>query len=64
MALRDIFVKHDNDAQSQLYSRKVVQEMLKIEQRYLNSIAKRYIKQFMDGGRTDPVPMYSPLSTS
>ena len=64
MALRDIFVKHDNDAQAAMYDRKVAQEMLKIEQRYLNSIAKRYIKQFMAGGRTDPVPMYTPLSTS
>ena len=64
MALRDIFVKHDNDAQAAMYDRKVVQEMLKIEQRYLNSIAKRYIKRFMAGGRTDPVPMYTPLSTS
>jgi hypothetical protein len=38
--------------------------MLKIEQRYLNSIAKRYIKQFMEGGRTDPVPLYTPLTTN
>ena len=61
MSLRDIFIKHNNDAQAALYDRKVAQEMLKIEQRYLNSIAKRYIKRFMEGGRTDPVPLYTPL---
>tara|TARA_R100001594_G_scaffold94312_1_gene128534 strand:- start:165 stop:437 length:273 start_codon:yes stop_codon:yes gene_type:complete len=61
MSLRDIFIKHDNDAQAAMYDRKVAQEMLKIEQRYLNSIAKRYIKQFMEGSRTDPVPLYTPL---
>ena len=62
MSLRDIFIKFDNQAQAALYDRKVAQEMLKIEQRYLNSIAKRYIKQFMEGGRTDPVPLYTPLT--
>jgi len=61
MSLRDVFIKHNNEQQAALYDRKVAQEMLKIEQRYLNSIAKRYIKRFMDGGRTDPVPLYTPL---
>jgi hypothetical protein len=61
MSLRDVFIKHNNEQQAMLYDRKVAQEMLKIEQRYLNSIAKRYIKRFMDGGRTDPVPLYTPL---
>ncbi len=61
MSLRDVFIKHNNEQQATLYDRKVAQEMLKIEQRYLNSIAKRYIKRFMDGGRTDPVPLYTPL---
>tara|TARA_R100001594_G_scaffold6004_2_gene17675 strand:+ start:10544 stop:11830 length:1287 start_codon:yes stop_codon:yes gene_type:complete len=64
MSLRDIFIKHDNDAQAALYDRKVAQEMLKIEQRYLNSIAKRYIKQFMGPNRLDPVPLYTPLTTN
>ena len=62
MTLRDIFVKHDNTAQAQLYDRKVVQEILKIDQRYLNQIAKRYIKRMMTSGRTDPVPLYTPLT--
>jgi len=61
MSLRDIFIKHNNEQQAVLYDRKVQQEMLKIEQRYLNSIAKRYIKRFMSGTRTDPVPLYTPL---
>tara|TARA_R100000664_G_C2758344_1_gene147128 strand:+ start:2503 stop:3777 length:1275 start_codon:yes stop_codon:yes gene_type:complete len=62
MTLRDIFVKFDNTAQAQLYDRKVVQEILKIDQRYLNQIAKRYIKRMMTSGRTDPVPLYTPLT--
>lgn len=62
MTLRDIFVKHDNTTQAQMYDRKVAQEMLKIEQRYLNQIAKRYIKRMMSGRRTDPVPLYTPLT--
>lgn len=62
MTLRDIFVKHDNNSQAQMYDRKVVQEMLKIEQRYLNQIAKRYVKRMMTSGRTDPVPLYTPLT--
>jgi len=62
MTLRDIFVKHDNISQAQMYDRKVVQEMLKIEQRYLNQIAKRYVKRMMLMGRTDPVPLYTPLT--
>ena len=45
-----------------MYDRKVAQEMLKIEQRYLNQIAKRYIKRMMSGRRTDPVPLYTPLT--
>lgn len=64
MSLRDIFIKHNNEQQAILYDRKVVQEMLKIEQRYLNSIAKRYIKKFMSGTRIDPVPLYTPLIQS
>ena len=55
------FPSASHHVQATLYDRKVAQEMLKIEQRYLNSIAKRYIKRFMDGGRTDPVPLYTPL---
>ena len=61
MSLRDIFIKHDNNAQAAMYDRKVAQEMLKIEQRYLTSIAKRYIKQFMPPNRTGSVPLYTPL---
>lgn len=61
MSLRDIFIKFDNTSQGVLYDRKVAQQMLKLEQRYLNQIAKRYIKRFMTGGRTDPVPLYTPL---
>lgn len=61
MSLRDIFIKHDNNAQAALYDRKVAQEMLKIEQRYLTSIAKRHIKRFMGPNRLDPVPLYTPL---
>ena len=61
MSLRDLFIKFDNTSQAALYDRKVAQQMLKIEQRYLTQIAKRYIKNFMSSGRTDALPLYTPL---
>lgn len=61
MALREIFIKHDNNAQAELYAKKSAQEMLKMEQRYLNNIAKRYVKRYMQPTTLDPVPLYAPL---
>ena len=43
-ALSDIFVKHDNLTQSELYRRRFDEMMLRLERRYLISPARRIVK--------------------
>ena len=62
MALKELFVKLDNLPQANLYDRKVAQEMLKLEQRYLTQIPRRFIKRGMVDGSVDPLPLYTPLT--
>ena len=62
MALRELFVKLDNLPQANLYDRKVAQEMLKLEQRYLTQVPRRFIKRGMVDGSVDPLPLYTPLT--
>ena len=62
MALKEIFVKLDNLPQANLYERKAAQEMLKLEQRYLTQIPRRFVKRGMVDGRLSPLPLYTPLT--
>lgn len=61
MALREVFVKHDNTAQAAMYDRKVNIEMLKMEQRYLTEKPRRWVKQAMGSAGLDVLPIYTPL---
>jgi len=61
MALREIFVKHDNMQQANLYDRKVNIEILKMEQRYLTQTPRRWIKEAMGSQGLDVLPIYTPL---
>ncbi len=61
MALHEIYIKLDNLPQASIYQRKAAQEMLKMEQRYLTQIPRRWIKRGMRDGTEDPLPIYSPL---
>ena len=62
MALKEIFVKLDNLPQANLYERKAAQEMIRLEQRYLTQIPRRFIKRGMVDGRLSPLPLYTPLT--
>jgi len=62
MALRELFVKLDNMPQANLYERKTAQEMIKLEQRFLTQIARRFVKRGMLDGRVAPLPLYTPLT--
>jgi hypothetical protein len=64
MALKEIFVKLDNLPQANLYERKAAQEMIKLEQRYLTQIPRRFVKRGMVDGRLSPLPLYTPLTHS
>jgi hypothetical protein len=64
MALKEIFVKLDNLPQANLYERKAAQEMIKLEQRYLTQIPRRFVKRGMVDGRVPPLPLYTPLTHS
>jgi hypothetical protein len=64
MALKEIFVKLDNLPQANLYERKAAQEMIKLEQRYLTQIPRRFVKRGMVDGRVSPLPLYTPLTHS
>lgn len=61
MALHEIYIKLDNIPQANIYQRKAAQEMLKMEQRYLTQVPRRWIKRGMRDGTEDPLPIYSPL---
>ena len=50
MSLSDIFAKHDNLPQASIYRTKAKQEMLKLENRFLNRTTKRHIKGHMNAG--------------
>tara|TARA_R100000655_G_scaffold1491_1_gene5685 strand:- start:2977 stop:4251 length:1275 start_codon:yes stop_codon:yes gene_type:complete len=62
MALRELFVKLDNLPQANMYERKVAQEMVKLEQRYLTQIPRRFVKRGMLDGVVNPLPLYTPLT--
>ena len=62
MALRELFVKLDNMPQANMYERKVAQEMVKLEQRYLTQIPRRFVKRGMLDGVVNPLPLYTPLT--
>ena len=62
MALKEIFVKLDNLPQANLYERKAAQEMIRLEQRYLTQIPRRFVKRGMVDGRIAPMPLYTPLT--
>ena len=62
MALKEIFVKLDNLPQANLYERKAAQEMIRLEQRYLTQIPRRFIKRGMVDGRLATLPLYTPLT--
>ncbi len=62
MALRELFVKLDNMPQANLYERKTAQEMIKLEQRFLTQIPRRFVKRGMLDGRVAPLPLYTPLT--
>lgn len=62
MALRELFVKLDNLPQANMYERKVAQEIVKLEQRYLTQIPRRFVKRGMLDGVVNPLPLYTPLT--
>lgn len=62
MCLRELFVKLDNLPQANMYERKVAQEMVKLEQRYLTQIPRRFVKRGMLDGVVNPLPLYTPLT--
>ena len=48
-ALSDLYVKHDNIPQHKIYLDKAETEMLKMEQRYLTEISRRWVKSGHQG---------------
>lgn len=43
-ALSDVFVKHDNLPQHKIYLQKAEEEIIKMEQRYLTELSRRWVK--------------------
>jgi len=61
-ALSDIFVKHDNLTQSELYRRRFDEMMLRLERRYLISPARRIVKgNWLNNMESNSFSRYSTL---
>ena len=63
-ALVDVFSKHDNTTQAEVYRRKAELEIIKMEQRYLSEISRRWVKA---GYGVEPAfrsNRFGPLTTS
>ena len=63
-ALVDVFSKHDNTVQAEVYRRKAELEILKMEQRYLSEISRRWVKAGYGIGSTFRPNRFGPLTTS
>ena len=63
-ALVDVFSKHDNTAQAEVYRRKSELEILKMEQRYLTEISRRWVKSGYGVEPTFRPNRFGPLTTS
>ncbi len=60
-SLFDILNKHDNTQLAAMYKQKFDMEMIKLEQRFLTQMPRRFVKGFMQQSGVDTVPMFSPL---
>jgi len=60
-SLMDIFNKHDNAQMSRIYRAKYLEEIIKLEQRFLTQKPRRFVKGYMEGSGVDTVPMWTPL---
>jgi len=63
-ALVDVFSKHDNTVQAEVYRRKAELEILKMEQRYLSEISRRWVKSGYGIESTFRPNRFGPLTTS
>tara|TARA_R100001509_G_scaffold165577_1_gene147836 strand:+ start:776 stop:2092 length:1317 start_codon:yes stop_codon:yes gene_type:complete len=60
-SLMDIFNKHDNAQMSRIYRAKYLEEIIKLEQRFLTQKPRRWVKGYMQESGVDTVPMWTPL---
>ena len=60
-SLMDIFNKHDNAQMRRIYRAKYLEEIIKLEQRFLTQKPRRFVKGYMEGSGVDTVPMWTPL---
>ena len=63
-ALSDLFVKHDNLPQHKIYQDKAEDEIIKLEQRYMTEIPRRWVKNGGDSSLGGYRDKWGPLSHS
>ena len=60
-ALEQLSMMTDNDSRVGYYHQKKMQGVEELDARYLTSPARRFVKQYMGQGLTQPIPLYTNL---